>query len=174
MSATTKEKPNWKKWDELLIDAWEKDVNINIVIRQFLVAELLEDIQKMHNSATLREVYEQHGITSRAPKNSFQIHCGTRAFFFQFFPTVNDLLWMGQKEKALAALRKYRTPEKTNFKGEKEMQNIARGFYTKKSSAEFPIIAGTNAMSIGDTRKPRSDWNTVKPSRYRDRVSKMR
>lgn len=172
-TTTVKEKANWKKWDELLIDAWQKDGSMGMAIRQFLEAQGIS-VTEMPHWKRMQELFAEHGVLSRAPK----IYCHTlpnvRAFFYQFFPKANDLLWGDKPMKALEVLRKYKITEKDLVRGPREVVKIKKEFAVKSSSSDPRLIPGTNAIGIRDARRSAGDWSTVKPSTCSRRTRRSR
>lgn len=170
MGTKPNNKPNWKKWDEFLVDAWIKDGHMRQAVRQFIEDVLCEKTPEVYNHREIQAIFAKHGINSRSPKTFDQLRCPVRALFFQCFPKVSNLLWENKGNGALALLRKHKIREKDKFREESEYKNLKARFSRLKSSSVLRLIPGTNAIHVSAARRAISDWNTVKPSRSRDRT----
>lgn len=170
----SKGKPNWKLWDELMIGAWEKDASISLTINHFFMALGVEYPTSIPGQPdkwrqNVMEVFTTHGVTSRSPKSWIQFKLSVRVLFHQFFPKVNDLLWDSKRNEALTALRKYKLTESDRYRQDDETRKVIDNFSARKSLTDLPTIDGTNAVHVRNSRRTKSDWNTVKPSRARSR-----
>ncbi len=161
-------KKTWKAWDELLIEAWKRDASMFQVAFNFLLLHSQITLEQLRSSGP-EDLFAAIGVTSRSPKFGNHLNCPVKEFFRQFFPDANELLWQGKDAPAKEKLRLYRVSEERLSQG-RELNNLKTDARRKRSSLEFPLIPGTNAMHIRDARKSASDWNTVKPSRARQRT----
>lgn len=157
-----KVKPSWKEWDEFLVDAWVKNApTMSMVVIQFLTLRGIREDSFVDDR--LSKIFEKMGVTSRSPKDLHQLLCPVRAFFYSFFPEANNLLWNNKEKEALKSLRKYKVADGKHLKTSRELSLMRREQNRKRGTSEFRLIAGTNAMHIGDARPAGADWNTVKP-----------
>ena len=163
-----KGKPVWKLWDEFLVDAWEKDGGMFIVVLQFLASYGIS--KAMLKAMDPKDFFAEIGVTSRAPKIRAHLYGMVKGFFNQFFPAANELLWQGKKSEALQAMRRYHVG-KEQMRVDREAKQ-SKAYARKRKSSGLPLIPGTNAMPISKARRLVSDWNTVKPSQNRQRKSR--
>lgn len=166
------EKKMWQVWDEFLVEAWMRDGGMFQVTFNFLLRYGIGVTYEQIRTRDPKDFFAAIGINSRSPKTGNQLHGPVKAFFRQFFPSANELLWKGHILAALKEMRQYKIAEGRLFE-DKEMRAIKRHFRESRSTPQFPIIPGTNAMHISEARKLASDWYMVKPSRSRQRVKRL-
>ena len=160
----------WKAWDEFLVDAWKKDRGMFITTWQFLMSYGVSQV--MLKAMEPKDFFANIGVTSRSPKVRNHLFCPVKAFFWQFFPVANELLWQGKKLEALRAMRRYYVGEE-QMRVDREMRQSKKKARKVKSTSGLPLISGTNAMHIYEARRAASDWGTVKPSRCRQRTRRL-
>ncbi len=158
-------------WDEFLVDAWEKNGGMFIATWQFLTPHGIS--KEMLGVMEPRGFFAKIGVTARAPKVRNHLFFPVKAFFYQFFPAANELLWEGKKLEALQAMRRYHVEEE-RVRQNREMRNLKKDISRKKIHFGSPIlIPGTGAVHIHNARRSISDWKTVKPSRHRQRIKRL-
>ena len=161
------DKPNWKKWDEFLIDAWEKDLHMFKAVLMFLEQYGFQYDQITDGGFAV--TFSAIGINGRSPKDHWHLSISVKAFFYQFLPDVGELLWDGKRNVALKKMRSYKIDVGTRLREDRELANLKRDM-RRKTSSSLPLIQGTNAIGIRSARRSLSDWGTTKPpSRIRNR-----
>jgi hypothetical protein len=153
-----------KQWDEYLVAAWQRNqmmffTTIIFLERCGITKERLDELGP-------KDVFAELGINHRSPKNREQLHGNVKAFFKQFFPNANELLWQGKEREALGAMRRYKVGE-DRLSFDRELRNSKKDARTKSSSQLPALIPGTNVMHIQGARRTDSDWGTVKPPSHR-------
>lgn len=154
------EPPNWKKWDEFLVDAWEKDMHMFTTVLRFLEPYGFFPDQLMNEGFVA--IFSAMDINGRSPKNHWHLGVPVKAFFYSFFPEVGEMLWSGKKDLALKKLRSYRVDVGSRPREGRELNNLKRDM-RRKTSPVLPLIQGTNAIGVRQARRSLSDWGTTKP-----------
>ncbi len=167
-----KEKPSWKVWDEFFIDAWERGEKMFITAFNFLSRCGAVTSYEQMKSSNPQQLFASIGVSLRSPKIQDQLHGSVKAFFSQFFPDVNELLWQGKKSAALRKMRCYKVGG-DRLRQDRELEKSKRDTRRKKSPSIPLLIPDTNAIRVVDARRRCSDWNTVKPSRCRQRTKRL-
>ena len=161
----------WKRWDVYLVTAWQENAAMFVTAMKFL--ERCGITKEQVISAGIKGAFERIGITARSPKIQDHLNCRVRGFFNQFFPQANEVLWQGAQlqAQALKVLRKYKVPTERISRDAEFTKERKKA--SKSKSRDLPLISGTNAISLVRARKSASDWNTVKPSRCRQRTKRL-
>lgn len=154
------EKPAWKAWDEFLVDAWEKDIHMFTAVLRFLETYGFQYDQVVSGGFVV--IFSAMNINSRSPKNPWHLSIPVKAFFYEFFPEVGELLWSGEKIAALKKLRSYNVAPNARLRGDRELRNLQRD-KKMKTSQFLPLVQGTNAIGVRQARRSLSDWGTTKP-----------
>lgn len=161
------DKPNWKKWDEFLVEAWEKDLHMFTAVLRFL--EPYGFLYDHVINGGFVAIFSAIDINGRSPKNPWHLSVPVKAFFHQLFPEVGELLWDGKKDAALKKMRSYKVEVGARLRTGRELENLIRDV-KRKTSQSLPLIQGTNAIGVRRARKSFSDWGTTKPpGRMRNR-----
>lgn len=156
------QKKPWQIWDEVLVAAWEADAYMGKTAMLFLQDSDLSREQILNWDVDI--CFSMVGVDRRSPKIPQQLRYPVRAFFHQFFPKANDLLWDGKEAEALAKMLCYKVGMTSGLPQDKDLDNLKRDYRRKSSPlGGLPLIPGTNAMNIRHARREMSDWGTVKP-----------
>jgi len=160
MKGTKKAKPVWMQWDEKMINAWEEFLPMKTTISQFLLSLNVGSVHIAKLTASerqkIQEVFASFGVNSRAPKAGVHFHLNARAFFFQFFPKANKLLWDDKKDAALKALRRYSLKTDDKHGRSKDSVEMVCSSPVSKPSRGVKINSGTN--DIKGTKIAKGDW----------------
>lgn len=154
------DKPNWKKWDEFLVEAWEKNLHMFTAVLRFLEPYGFSYDQVINEGFVA--IFSAMDINGRSPKRHEHLSVPVKAFFYQFFPEVGELLWEGRKDAALKKIRSYKVEVGSRLREGRELANLKRDL-RRKTSQSLPLIQGTNAIGVRSARRSFSDWCTTKP-----------